>query len=109
MLKGGDMKISLRQIWKSKWKIFEGIRNSWFKKKHIEKIATKRMSICKACPNIDLKGDKCMIPGTAPCCGLCYKTRSMSSSCDINKWKAVMKPEQEDKLYNKLDYDPDQG
>jgi hypothetical protein len=55
-----------------------------------------------------------MIPGTAPCCGLCgcklgYKTRSMSSSCDINKWKAVMKPEQEDKLYNKLDYDPDQG
>jgi hypothetical protein len=52
-----------------------------------------------------------MVPGTAPCCnekhGGCgcsleFKTRSLSSDCPLNKWKAILTQEEEDKLKEKL-------
>lgn len=110
------MKISLKQIWDQKMKILEGAKNAIFKTDAIEFVAQERMKICNECPLIDKEGTKCMIPGTAPCCGACgcklsLKTRSMSSECahpDGPKWEAVTSPEEEDKLYNDIEYNPDE-
>jgi hypothetical protein len=105
----------LREFWKSRARIFEGLGNTIFKKEHIEKIAADRMKICMDCSRLDLEGPRCMIPGTQPCCSECgcklsLKTRSLSSECphpDGPKWKAVLKQEEEDILYKKINYDPD--
>ena len=40
------------------------------------------------------KGTKCAVKGTAPCCNECgcsllFKTKSLSSACPLDKWKAV--------------------
>jgi len=102
--------MSLIKIWKNKGKIYEGIKNSIFKKEHIEEIAAERMALCKACPHIDLEGSKCEVPGTAPCCGLCgcklsIKTRSLSSQCALNfdrRWEAVLDEKEEDALNDEL-------
>lgn len=71
--------------------IINGVGNTIFKKRRIEELSKKRMEICRSCPLIDLKGDKCMIPGTQPCCGDCgckleFATRSENYSCPQNKW-----------------------
>lgn len=92
-----------KQIWDNKGKIFEGLKNSVFKKEAVEEIAAERIKICEACPHIDKEGTKCMIPGTQPCCGLCgcklgLKTRSLSSACDDKRWDAILTQEQEDEL-----------
>ena len=102
--------MSLISIWKNKGKILEGIKNSIFKKKHVEEIAAERLELCKACPHIDTKGTTCDVPGTAPCCGLCgctlyLKTRSLSSDCPLEfnkRWEAVLTEEEEDKLNDYL-------
>ena len=109
------MAISLKTIWNQRMKILEGVKNSIFKKDHIEFIALERMKICEACPLIDKEGSKCMLPGTQPCCGACgcklsLKTRSMSSECshpDGPKWEAMITEEEEEKLYEDINYDPD--
>lgn len=59
--------------------------------------------ICADCPKIDKVGTKCMLSGSQPCCAECgcslaLKLRSMSSECPLDKWKAVMSEEFEDKL-----------
>lgn len=98
--------MSIIKIWKNKGKILEGLKNSVFKQEHIEEIANERMTLCRACPHIDMKGDKCELPGTAPCCGLCgcclsIKTRSLSSDCALStnkKWKAILNQDEEDLL-----------
>lgn len=48
---------------------------------------------------MDRLGTKCELYGTQPCCSLCgcslkLKTRSLSSSCPANKWKAVISEEE---------------
>jgi len=56
-----------------------------------------------------------MIPGTQPCCSACgcklsFKIRSLSSKCahpDGPKWKALLSQEEEDNLYEKIEYNPD--
>jgi hypothetical protein len=66
------------------------------------------MEVCNAC---EFKGDKCLVPGTSPCCNDCgcsltFKTRSLSSECphpDGPKWKALVSEEEEDKLDNLKD------
>ena len=91
------MNISIKTIWKNKWHILKGIKNFFFKKDSIEKIAADRAEICGACPKIDLTGEKCMMPGTQPCCGICgcsleLKLRDLTSQCaDDNNplWLAV--------------------
>lgn len=87
----------ITKIWKNKWHIIQGVWNSIFRTKYIEKIAADRMEICMHCPDLDLEGKKCMMPGTAPCCGKCgcsleYKTRDLTSGCgnlDAPRWHSV--------------------
>lgn len=106
----------LKEIWKHRKQILEGVGNAIFKKEKIEAIANSRMEICKACPIIDLTGEKCVVPGTQPCCGACgcklaFKTRSLSSQCehpDGPKWEAVLEQAEEDKLYQEINYNPDE-
>jgi len=98
----------IKKIWKNKWLILEGMFNYYFTRKKIEKIASYRNDICSTCPLIDLKGDKCEVPGTHPCCGDCgcslkYKTYSMSSECPQGNWFAVMSEEEEDDITARLE------
>ena len=102
----------IKKIWKSKWLILEGVFNYYFTRKKIKKIASYRYDICSTCPLIDLKGNKCEVPGTQPCCGDCgcslkYKTYSMSSACPHGRWFAVMTEEEEDDLNAKLENNGD--
>jgi len=94
------MKDLLKTIWKNKSKIFEGVKNSIIKNEVVEEISRLRMNICNECPS---KGKKCAVKGTGPCCNECgcsltFKTRSLSSDCPLDKWKAFMTEEEEDKL-----------
>jgi hypothetical protein len=110
------MKSSIKTIWKNRTQILEGIKNSVFKNEEIELIAKQRMEICESCELIDKEGSKCILVGTQPCCGACgcklsFKTRSLSSECahpDGPRWKAVLSQEEEDKLYNEINYNPDE-
>lgn len=106
-----SLKKNIIQIWKNKGQILEGITNSIFKKDDVEEIAQHRMQICKRCALYDVHGDGCMVPGTSPCCnqnfGGCgcsleFKTRALSSDCPLNRWKAILSEEEEDKLKEKL-------
>lgn len=107
---------ALKKLWKTKGQILEGFRNSWIRKPEIEKIAFERLEVCNHCENIDKEGSKCMVPGTAPCCGVCgcklgYMTRSLSAQCshpDGPKWTAWMTEEEQDAYYKKINYNPDQ-
>jgi len=95
---------------KSTPQILEGIKNSIFKKEHIEAEAALRWGICTTCPSLDREGSKCFAPGTQPCCGECgcslgFKTRSLSSSCPLEKWKAIMDEETEQKLKSNINYE----
>ncbi len=99
------------KIWKNKGQILEGITNSIFKKEDVEEIAQQRMQICNECELLDVQGDGCMVPGTAPCCNenkggcgcsLSLKTRALSSDCPLGKWEAILTEEEEDKLNEKL-------
>lgn len=100
----------IREVFRDRKQILEGVANSVFKKKHIEKIAEDRLKICMSCPNVDKEGTKCFVPGTQPCCGLCgcklgFFTRSLSSSCsdtDNPKWEAILTQEEEDEVKQKL-------
>lgn len=95
----------LKQIWKDKNKILEGITNTLRRDEFVEDVARHRMEVCDACTS---KGTECVMPGTAPCCNECgcsltFKTRSLSSECPSGKWKALMSEEEEDKLDNLKD------
>ena len=109
---------NLIKIWKNKNKILEGVKNSVFKKEHIEAIATARMAICYECDLLDREGSTCLISGTQPCCSMCgcninFKTRSLSSSCgdeDNPRWHAVLSEKEEDALKESIDYqEPNQN
>jgi hypothetical protein len=95
----------LTQLWKNKSQILEGIINTVIRDEYVEEVAAIRNSICDDC---ELKGNKCMVPGTGPCCNDCgcslkLKTRSLSSFCphpDGSKWEAILTEEEEDELDN---------
>jgi hypothetical protein len=100
----------VNRIWKERNKILEGVKNSVFKKADVENIAAERMKICATCDHIDTTGDKCVVPGTQPCCGLCgcslhLKTRALSASCDDNRWLALVHPEDEEIIFQHLEID----
>jgi hypothetical protein len=74
-----------------------------FKNDFVEVVSKERMSVCNGCSELDTTGDKCMVPLTQPCCGVCgcslgLKTRSLSSACDLNKWESIISLEEEIKL-----------
>ena len=94
------MKNLLTTLWKNKKQILEGVKNSIIRDEFVEEVARIRYDICNNC---ELKGKKCAVKGTAPCCNECgcsltFKTRSLSSDCPLDKWKAFMTEEEEDKL-----------
>jgi|SRR5690606_1955538 len=103
--------MSLIKLWKNKGKILEGLKNKIFKQEHVEEIFQERLKICKTCPKIDLIGNSCYMPGTAPCCGACgcsldLKLRSLSSGCgdeENPKWDAILSEEEDDELSKQLE------
>lgn len=99
------MKAVLKAIWENRKGIVEGIKNSIIRDEFVEDIARMRHDICDNC---DVKGKKCAVKGTGPCCNECgcslaFKTRSLSSSCPLGKWEALMTEEEEDALDNLKD------
>ena len=103
--------MSIIKVWKNKGKILEGIQNRIFRKEDVEVIYNERIEICKACPHIDIKGSKCYVPGTKPCCSKCgcslaLKLRSLSSDCGDEKnprWHAIIDEDEEEMLNDQLD------
>lgn len=92
--------MNLKKIWENRKKIYEGIKNSVIRDAFVEDVAAKRMALCDLCPS---KGDKCEVPGTAPCCNECgcslaFKVRSLSSECPLGEWEALMTEKEEDIL-----------
>ena len=90
----------IKEIWQNRKLIAEGIWNTIFRKRYVEKIANERLAICFDCEGLDEEGDDCAVPGTQPCCKACgcslaYKTRSLSSSCPFNHWVAVEEDDEE--------------
>lgn len=90
----------LTKIWKNRKQILEGITNSIIRDEFVEDVARVRKELCDQCPS---KGNECVVIGTGPCCNECgcsltFKTRSLSSDCPLDKWKAFMTKEEEDKL-----------
>lgn len=87
--------------------VYEGVKNSMFKKDYVEKIADHRWKICRDCDQLDTSGKECAAPGTQPCCidcgcSLAFKTRSLASSCPKGKWKELMTSEEEQMLHDQL-------
>ena len=98
------------EVWKQKGQILEGIKNAVFKQEHIEEIASKRNDVCQSCDLIDRSGDKCFMPGTQPCCGVCgcslqFLQRSLSSKCEAGKWDAVLSETEANALDNHINSD----
>ena len=96
------------QIWKNSGKILEGIKNNLFKKEHVEAVATDRFQICVKCSLFDAGGDKCVAPGTQPCCGDCgcslaFKVRSLSSECPKGYWDAYTTEEEEELITKQIE------
>lgn len=85
-------------------KIFEGWKNhlspSAFYLEQINRAHTERMAICRACPHNSLN-DKKASPFrpdehcTSCGCTLAAKTKCLSCSCPLNKWTAIITPEEE--------------
>jgi hypothetical protein len=99
------MKANLKEIWKNRKLIFEGITNTIIRDAVVEEIAALRYEICNNCTS---KGDDCVVIGTAPCCNECgcslaFKTRSLASDCPKGKWDAIITEEEEDNLDNLKD------
>lgn len=97
------MSSKLMTIWKNRKEILEGIKNSVIRDEFVEDVAWHRSEICSTCEHQDVKGKKCMAPGTHPCCSLCgcslkFKTRSLSSGCPDDRWFALLTEDEEDKL-----------
>lgn len=106
----------LFDIFLKRKQIFEGIMNSLFTHNDVEEIAAKRLEVCNSCPHIDREGDKCFVPATKPCCGVCgcklgFKVRSLSESCpdpDGERWEAILSPDEEAEVNTKIGYDPNE-
>lgn len=84
-------------------KVYEGVKNSIWKDEFVEEIANDRYSKCTNCAMLDIKGLHCAMPKTQPCCASCgcslaFKVRSLSSSCPLGTWTAVMTQDEEDNL-----------
>lgn len=97
--------MNLKKIWKEKYKIMEGIKNTIIRDELVEDVARIRQETCDTCTS---KGIECVVPGTAPCCNECgcsltFKTRALSSDCPLGKWKAICTEEEEDELDNLKD------
>lgn len=89
--------------------ILEGIKNSIFVKEEVEAIANYRRSICEPCPKNSKNKDMGDLGPyyseirpdehcTICACNLHAKTRSLHTSCPIDKWPAVASKEEQAKI-----------
>jgi hypothetical protein len=100
------LKENIIKIWKNKGHIYEGIRNSIFKKEDVEDIANERLLICRSnlCGFYDPLGtsEAAVVKGAESCgncgCKLSYKTRALSSECPIGLWSSVLTETEESHL-----------
>ncbi len=93
----------LRQFIKAFTKIphiIQGLFRYLFYRKSNNKITTEinditkrynmRLNICEQCEYVDMEGDKCLIPNTKPCCGICgcsLHIKALSEDhCPKGKW-----------------------
>jgi hypothetical protein len=79
--------MELKDIWKNKKEILEGVSNSLKKDKTILEVSKLRQDISNSCESLSTD----CLPMVSTCCKICgcsikFKTNSMSSSCPINKW-----------------------
>jgi hypothetical protein len=93
----------IKEIWKHRKQIMEGIKNAVIRDEFVEDVASHRREICDSCEHQDTKGKECAMPGTQPCCGLCgcslkFKTRALSTECPDGRWFSLISEEDEDKL-----------
>jgi hypothetical protein len=93
----------LKEIWKHRKQIMEGVKNAVIRDEFVEEIADHRRDICDTCEHRDDSGKECAMPGTQPCCSLCgcslkFKTRALSTDCPDGRWFALISEEDEDKL-----------
>ena len=94
---------NILHVWNNRNSILEGIKNNLFKKEHIELVAQDRMKKCSSCPHLNNTGEKCLVPGTQPCCGLCgcklsWKLRSLSEECpdpENKRWEKFLDEHEE--------------
>jgi hypothetical protein len=98
----------LKDLWKNRKQIMEGIKNSIIRDEFVEEVSSERMNICTSCIYKDVEGSECLVAGTQPCCSLCgcsleFKTRALSSECPDNRWAALLSEEEEDQLDNLKD------
>lgn len=95
--------------------ILEGIGNSIFVKEEVEKIANKRMELCKVCPKNSANRDEPYFnPGkyysnlrpdvhcSMCACNLYAKTRSLATECPIGSWKPEASKEEAAKIAAQL-------
>ena len=100
--------------------ILEGIKNSIFVNEEVEKIASERYAICRACPAISTNQEKPEMnpaPGsyystkrpdehcTHCACNIHAKVRSLHTSCPIDKWSSVASIQEAAKIAATLDKD----
>lgn len=96
--------------------ILEGIKNSVFVREEVEKIAHTRYEICQSCSkNSANKSKEFFDPGKyysslrpdehcSECaCNIHAKTRSLHTSCPIDKWSAVATKEEAAKIAAAID------
>tara|TARA_B110000037_G_scaffold13539_1_gene14270 strand:+ start:1222 stop:1518 length:297 start_codon:yes stop_codon:yes gene_type:complete len=83
--------------------IYEGWRNKILPpeklKDKIAEVSAERIAICDGCDNHSINHKTVRPDAHCVSCGctLSAKTKCLSCSCPINKWKAVLTSEQEDK------------
>lgn len=105
----------LKTIWKNKFKILEGIWNNWFPNNYVEKVAERRLKICRSnlCGYYDEYGtfEAAFVKNSESCgscgCKLSYAVRSLSKECGLTEkglpplWDAEMTEKEEEIFRNK--------
>jgi Zn finger protein HypA/HybF involved in hydrogenase expression len=79
--------MNYENIWKNKKQIIEGVKNTIIKNAEIEIVAELRYRICKSCEGYSTNCASIVSECCSKCgCSLKFKTRSLESSCPIEKW-----------------------
>lgn len=87
-------------------KIVEGWRNHIIPpeelKEVIDNVSKERMEICNNCEHVSTKHKTLRLDVHCTNCGctLAAKTKCLSCSCPLNKWKAVISEEQQKLIDN---------
>lgn len=106
----------LKEAFKNRNKIFEGLRNKMWKQEHIETIAQERLTICQSnkCGYYDPLGqsERAVFKGVESCgacgCRLDLKTRALSANCGLEAvdkvpmWFALTNEQDDELIRNQI-------